>query len=185
MAERITFEAQRLADMTKGLRSFALDEAAGGETDVNQVLLEALAFQEYEARRNSISVVTELNFAIPMVKAESGTLKQIFSNLITNAHQAMGSGGLLTIRTSSPTDDAVEIVISDTGQGIAPEIANRIFEPFFTTKSPYHGTGLGLYISKNLIQLVGGRIRVDSVKGSGTSFFVLLPACEYDSAMRI
>lgn len=186
MAERISLEAQRLAQMTKGLHSFALDDATGGtEADVNQVLLEVLAFQEYEARKHAISVIKELTYGIPAVSAETGALKQIFCNLILNAHQAMGSGGFLTIRTSAPSEREVEVVVADTGPGIAPEIASRIFEPFFTTKSLHGGTGLGLYISRNLIENLGGRIRVESVKGSGTSFFITFPACEYDGVLRI
>jgi signal transduction histidine kinase len=70
----------------------------------------------------------------------------------------------------------VEVQIADTGTGIPVEAAERIFEPFYTTKRPGEGTGLGLYITRKIVELYGGTIRVKSVPGQGTTFFVALPA---------
>lgn len=186
MAERIDLEAEHLVRLCKGLQSFVRDDGAGGgETDVNQLLIEVLAFQEDEARRQSIGVLQEFAYGIPPVKAEARNLRQVFCNLLANAFQAMESGGLLTIRTWTPADREVEVIVTDTGGGIPADIAGRIFDPFFTTKGLQGGTGLGLYISRKLIEDAGGRIRVESKKGSGTSFFVTLPAAGYDGPFRM
>ena len=96
-------------------------------------------------------------------------------NLIINAHHAMPDGGELTVRTAAVPDDKVIIEISDTGCGIGPDEINRIFDPFFTTKEEGKGTGLGLAVSRNIIDNHGGDIGVNSTIGAGTTFRVVLP----------
>jgi signal transduction histidine kinase len=77
--------------------------------------------------------------------------------------------------TTPPNHDSIEVTISDTGIGIAPEIINKIFEPFFTTKSFGEGSGLGLHISKQIIEKHKGIIEVSSSKGLGTTFLIKIP----------
>ncbi|MBF0472717.1 MAG: histidine kinase, partial [Nitrospirae bacterium] len=102
-----------------------------------------------------------------------------FINLLINAADAMDNKGTITFKTSIVTDvDGkiyAEIVISDTGPGIAPEHIGRLFEPFFTTKPEGKGTGLGLSVSMGIVQKHGGKITVKSDPGNGASFFVRLP----------
>jgi two-component system NtrC family sensor kinase len=103
---------------------------------------------------------------------------------VVNARQAMLQGGRLTLRTrpESSAGPGVEVLISDTGTGIAPEHLGRIFQPFFTTKS--QGTGLGLTITARVVEQHGGRIRVESVPGRGTTFTIALPTGLARSASR-
>jgi signal transduction histidine kinase len=113
-------------------------------------------------------------------------LKQVFLNLIGNAAQAMPDGGRLRLHVFEPClrsdkQSVVCISICDTGSGIDPEHAKHLFEPFFTTKST-KGTGLGLWISKGIIQKYGGSIRFRSMPVAGghvTCFRVLLPEAEF------
>ena len=99
-------------------------------------------------------------------------LHQVFLNLLSNAAQAMGSGGRLCVRTERD-DDFFVVRIRDTGSGISERIRNRIFEPFFTTKS--RGGGLGLAIARRTIELHGGTIVLDCPTTGGTVMTVVLP----------
>jgi signal transduction histidine kinase len=106
------------------------------------------------------------------IQADADQLKTCFSNLAINAVQAMPEGGALTI-TLHPRSSNVEVQFADTGHGIAPESLEHLFEPYFTTKEK--GTGLGLALTKKLIEDHGGRVTVDSKLGVGTTFAVTLP----------
>jgi signal transduction histidine kinase len=103
---------------------------------------------------------------------DSGHLKQILTNLITNAYQAMGDGGVLSLRAST-VDERVQLDVSDTGEGIPPENMKKIFEPLFTTKS--RGIGLGLAICQKLIKANQGDISVTSEEGAGSTFRITMP----------
>jgi signal transduction histidine kinase len=118
------------------------------------------------------------------VRGFPGELRQVFLNLISNAIQAMASGGTLRLRVADATDPetqrrGIAISVIDTGNGIRPQDAEHLFQPFFTTKSA-KGTGLGLWISKGIVQKYEGRIAFRSVHGSGgracTCFRVFLPS---------
>ena len=102
-------------------------------------------------------------------------LRQVILNLLTNASQAIGQDGVITIATRMAGYAAVSIKISDTGGGIPAENLSKIFDPFFTTKPPGQGTGLGLSISHSMILRLGGRITVASQVGRGSSFTIHLP----------
>ncbi|MBT0653563.1 HAMP domain-containing histidine kinase [Geobacter luticola] len=177
MVERIDQEAQRLSQFTKGLLTFARrEDDAGPDADINQVLREVMAFLKYEAQKRSITVVEELDFHLPSVAADGNRLKQVFINLVMNALQAMEQGGTLLVRTAIAQDGSVEAQIADTGPGITPEVLPRIFEPFYSTKAVGEGTGLGLFITRTIVELMGGRITVRSVVGEGTTFTAVFPA---------
>ena len=179
MIERISSEAQRLSQMTRGLLNFSSHDESRSETDVNLVVEFVLDFLNYEAARRGISLVRLLDFRLAMIAVDANLLKQIVLNIIMNALQAMEStGGRLLVETCSPRDSEVSIIISDTGPGIAPDDINRIFEPYFTTKKPGEGTGLGLFVTKTLVENMGGRIRVSSCVGEGTSFAVTFPSVD-------
>jgi PAS domain S-box-containing protein len=124
------------------------------------------------------------------IKADAGQMAQVIMNLCLNARDAMPEGGKLTIETrnvSFNTERRVrgtecrpghytQLLISDTGCGMAPEVLNRVFEPFFTTKGPGKGTGLGLATVHGIVQESGGYISVTSEVGKGTSFNICLPS---------
>lgn len=176
MVERISMEAQRLSLFSKGVLSFArTQEGNAVEADVNQSLREVLAFLKYEAQKRSITLVERMDYQLPSITADGNRLKQIFINLIMNALQAMENGGTLTLSTGTPDGRSVEIQIADTGSGIPRERLAQIFEPFYTTKEAGEGTGLGLFITRKLVELLGGRIEVESEVGRGTSFRLVFP----------
>jgi two-component system NtrC family sensor kinase len=176
MVERINLEAQRLAQFTKGLLTFARrDEEGVGEADLNQVLREVLQFLRYEAQKRSIVVAEDLDFHLLPVAADPNRLKQIFMNLVMNAFQAMEGGGSLLLRTSQVDDRRVAVQITDTGTGIPKHALARIFEPFYTTKTAGEGTGLGLFITRKLVEAYAGTITVASREGEGTCFTITFP----------
>ena len=112
---------------------------------------------------------------LPEVRCLISQLNQVFMNLFVNAAQAIEGNGTITITTERVGDDAVRITIADTGSGIAPESLSRIFDPFFTTKPVGKGTGLGLPLSRGIVERHHGRIDVTSEVGQGTTFAITLP----------
>jgi two-component system NtrC family sensor kinase len=174
MVERINLEAQRLSVYAKGVLSFARDDEQLSETDVNAVLTDVVGFLRYEAQKRSIKIVEDLDFHLAPISVSGNRLKQILINIIMNALHAMRDGGTLTLRTLAG-EGVVEIQIGDTGSGIPDEIMTRIFEPFFTTKEVGEGTGLGLYVTRKLVEHFSGTIGVNSTVGEGTTFFLKFP----------
>ncbi len=111
---------------------------------------------------------------LPPVKCYANQLNQVFMNILINASQALENGGTITISTFA-SEGTVSVLIQDTGPGIAPENIKNIFKPFFTTKAVGVGTGLGLYLSRDIIERHQGRLSVDSRLGAGTTFMINLP----------
>ena len=180
MIDRIGTEAQRLSHMTRGILSFSSQEESGGDADVNLTIEFVLDFLCYEAARRGVSLLRNLDHRLPVVPVDSNVLKQIIINIAMNALQAMEpEGGRLLVESSALDSSEVCITISDTGPGIAGESLARIFEPYFTTKRPGEGTGLGLFVTRTLVENLGGRIEVSSAPGEGTSFTVMLPVDEH------
>ena len=179
MIDRISAEAQRLSQMTRGILNFSSHEEAGGDADVNLTVEFVLDFLCYEASRRGVSLMRNLDHRLPVVQVDSNVLKQIVINIVMNALQAMESeGGRLLVESKSLSSSEICIVIADTGPGIAVDALARIFEPYFTTKRPGEGTGLGLFVTRTLVENLGGRIEVRSAVGEGTTFSVILPAEE-------
>jgi two-component system, NtrC family, sensor kinase len=119
--------------------------------------------------------------ALPPVGCAQSDLEQVLLNLLTNARDASRSGGLVTV-TARPWPSGVDIVIVDTGEGIAPEHLPRVLEPFFTTKSG--GNGLGLTICRSIVWEAGGTIQIDSRPGTGTSITVGIPRASVAPALQ-
>lgn len=175
MAEQ---ELQRVAHITKQTLGFYRESARPIDVALSSVIDDILALQAREIAKAGISV--ERRFSTQgLVLGFPGELKQVFLNLIGNAIQAMSAGGRLYIRLwDVPHSERVRVSITDTGLGIEPADAVRLFEPFFSTKST-KGTGLGLWISSQIIQKHEGSIRFRSVRtprGNLTCFAVSLPA---------
>ncbi len=130
---------------------------------------------------NKVDIALDLALTADRPVAMNRTeLQQVLINLMVNAIHAMPDGGCLRLGTSNGEVggiEGVEIEVSDTGSGIPPEVIDNIFDPFFTTKQS-EGTGLGLSISQKLVTRSGGRIRVASIPGQGTSFFVWVPRAQ-------
>jgi signal transduction histidine kinase len=120
-----------------------------------------------------ITIEQDLAPGLPPVNIDPVQVGQVLLNLLTNAVQAMGNGGTLTIRASLEGADQLRLDVADTGEGITPENAAHIFEPLFTTKA--RGIGLGLAVSRTLMQSNGGDIAFTSTPGVGTTFSIRLP----------
>ena len=142
----------------------------------NQSVKQTVSLLGKQALFHNIHVVEELDPGLPEIITDPGQLNQVIINLMTNAADAMGGNGTLTLRTYTlPGDDKIALELSDTGAGIPPEILSRIFDPFFTTKEVGKGTGLGLSTVYGIIQEHGGTIEVQSQVGQGTTFLIHLP----------
>jgi signal transduction histidine kinase len=143
--------------------------------NVNELILEMIVLLRSEASRYSISIDTELAEDLPKVMADRVQLQQVFMNLMLNGIDAMKetNGSALTIK-SKADDGQLLISVSDTGVGLPPEQADQIFKAFFTTKD--NGTGMGLPISRSIIESHGGRLWAAGAPGRGATFQFTLPA---------
>ena len=144
--------------------------------DVNELVREMIALLRSEANRYSISFRTELVEDLPKVMADRVQLQQVFMNLMLNGIDAMKEttgGGELTVK-SEAGDGQLQISVSDTGVGLPAQQADKIFRAFFTTKG--NGTGMGLPISRSIIESHGGRLWAAGASGRGATFQFTLPA---------
>ena len=179
MVGRISDEALRLSQLTKGLLGFSAQDDRVGEVDINLTVEFVLDFIRYEASRRGVSVLRSLDHRLPQVRLSGNQLKQVLLNLVMNALQAMEeSGGRMAVETGLTPQGEIRILVVDTGPGIAADSLHTIFEPYFTTKEDGKGTGLGLFITRNLVEGMGGRITVSSPPGQGASFSITLPVEE-------
>jgi signal transduction histidine kinase len=127
-----------------------------------------------EAHRHSVNVVTYVADGLPKVMADRVQLQQVLMNLMLNGIQAMeDTGGVLTIKAQLPQDVEVQISVSDTGVGLPADKADHIFDAFFTTKP--EGSGMGLAISRSIIESHGGRVWASASSGKGATFHFTLP----------
>ena len=144
------------------------------EFDLTELINEILQLTGNEAKIRDIELTMKINLDDTLVWCDPSQLRQVLINLVTNGIQAVVSKGRLIITVTGDKDD-VNISVTDTGPGIPKENFERIFEPFFTTKPPSEGTGLGLSVSKNIIENLGGKIEVESILGVSTTFNVKIP----------
>jgi PAS domain S-box-containing protein len=170
--------AVRVVGIIDRLRTFARSDRRENEyADINTIITNTLTMLSYEMRSNDIEVTTHLAENLPRTMANTGQLQQVFLNIIINAQQAMATSprrGKLTITTEQFADRIIAS-IRDNGPGIPEETINEIFDPFFTTKDNHSGMGLGLNVSRNIIEEHGGEIRVWSKPGLGATFIIDLP----------
>jgi len=174
-------ELTRVSHITRQTLSFYRESKDAVPVMISDIINDILSLQSRLLESHAI-VVEKLYLSDGLVSGFPGELRQVFLNLIGNAIQAMPKGGLLRIRISEVMrrehhPEGVRVSICDTGSGIAPQDAKQLFEPFFTTKST-KGTGLGLWISRGIVQKYKGIIRFRSVKllkGNITAFSVFIP----------
>ena len=145
-----------------------------GEVDINDVLKESLHFFDARCEKEKISVEARFSDSLPPISADLSQLRQVFSNLILNAIQAMPAGGQLFLETRECGDEIL-VAVRDTGCGMSREVMEKIFIPFFTTKPLYQGTGLGLPVVQEIVASHGGTISVQSEPGCGTRFDLRFP----------
>ncbi|MCL4504049.1 MAG: ATP-binding protein [Deltaproteobacteria bacterium] len=172
----IVQQVDRCSEIIRNLLDFARRrEPVVQAVELNRVVEDMTRLVEKEARNNHITIKRRYDPELPLIYCDAPELRQVVLNILSNAAQAIGKNGTITIITRRAGRNAVELVIEDTGCGIPEENLEKIFEPFFSTKPPGQGTGLGLSISHGLIEQLGGSIRVRSAVGQGTSFTITLP----------
>jgi signal transduction histidine kinase len=142
------------------------------EESVNDLVQEVAEFFRPLAIRQGLELRVETDPAVPMMEVDRGLLRQAIVNLMKNGLEALSRGGELTL-ASHRDGDHVEVSVSDTGAGIADEVARRLFEPFFTTKP--QGSGLGLSITRQIVEEHGGELRWENRAGGGVRFILKLP----------
>ena len=169
-------DATRAAHIIDRVRSLYRKGSPQMDTvDVSEVIGEMFVILHNEANRHSVNISTDLAEGLPRVMADRVQLQQVLMNLMLNGIQAMEeTGGLLTIKTQLDQDGRVQISVSDTGVGLPADKAEQIFDAFFTTKP--EGSGMGLAISRSIIESHGGRVWVAANSGKGAAFHFTLPA---------
>jgi len=177
-ASRIIKDATRAADIISRVRLLFEKGTPQQElVDVNEVIQEMIVLLRGEATANSISVRTDLAEDLPRVTGDRMQLQQVLMNLMMNSIDAMKNvDGTpeITIQSQRADNGQVLISVSDTGVGLPPEKAEQIFDAFFTTKP--HGTGMGLRISRSIIESHGGRLWAAAASGRGATFQFTLPS---------
>lgn len=166
-------EAQRLQSLFDAFLSLTGPCRLGlKDVDVNGTVARLATFVEPEAKDKGIDVTLSLADDPLVCPVDENLLRQALLNMVINAQEAMPNGGVLRLATGIQGDDAV-VAISDTGAGIALENRDRILRPFFSTKEG--GNGLGLSITRRIIQEHGGTLSPESEPGQGTTFTIVLP----------
>jgi PAS domain S-box-containing protein len=169
-------ETERVSHIIRQMLGFARRSGEVELVPVNHLIEETLILVEKKMRQARVEVVRDFDEQLPKVRARADQLRQVFLNLLLNAQQSMEKGGRITVRTSvyeQALQPTVSVQISDTGRGIAEADLARIFEPFFSTRAK--GTGLGLWVTQDIVRHHGGRIEATSEEGKGTTFNVILP----------
>ncbi len=170
----IAREIRRLDDVVQGFLKFARpEELTLRPVSPAELADEVLKTLAVEANLTGVTLEAVCAPEVPDIEADAGILRQALLNLARNAVQAMPNGGTLQIACAPTRDGRVEIRISDTGIGIAPENLARIFDLYFTTKDT--GTGIGLSLVYRTVQLHSGDIDVESRPGAGTTFIIKMP----------
>jgi signal transduction histidine kinase len=183
MPHRATFERalQKIDNSVKRagvithqlLRNVRKSESVAAEVDVLELVDESVDLVHKTARDKNVAIVVQPVGDVGTLWVDANQIRQVLINLLSNAIQATDSGGTVTVKVS-PADRGVAIDVIDTGHGIPKENLEKIFEPFFSTKAPGEGTGLGLFVTREILDKLGGRLAVDSRVGHGTRFTVQL-----------
>ncbi len=174
--QQIVAQTQRSSNIISRLLAFSRPpKGAEGMADIRQAIDDALDVVRYQISMEPVKIVRQVAERLPQVTGSPSQIQEVLVNLIVNARQAMPNGGTLRLaaRLERRRPPCVRLECSDTGVGIAGEHLKRVFEPFFTMKQ--YGTGLGLFVVRQIVQALGGTISVHSRVGRGTTFVLRLP----------
>lgn len=166
-------EVERLNEIVESY--LALARLAGGDrqpTDVGALLESFAAEVGPDNQARSIILVTALRARPALLQVNQRQFRRVLLNLLANSRDAMKSGGVITMSTED-TPQGYRVTVSDTGEGIPPEALSRLTTPFTTYKE--NGSGLGLFLAREIVQQHGGRLEIQSVQGEGTSVLITLP----------
>ncbi|MFI5087923.1 MAG: sensor histidine kinase, partial [Terriglobales bacterium] len=170
-------ESKRCGDLVKNLLMFSRSAPMNLEwADVNQVVDRCIRLVQHHLDLGNVQLQVETAPDLPVLHCDPAQVEQVLLALVMNAIDAMPRGGNLMVRTRSlPQSRQIEIQVRDDGVGIPPDLLSHMFEPFLTTKETGKGVGLGLAISKTIVERHGGVIEVESQPGRGTTFYIFLP----------
>lgn len=187
--EDMAAQAMRAGEIIRRMRRFVRkQEPREASVDINGLIREVVAFTEAETKGLGVRLSLQLTDRLPLVQADPIQIEQVILNLVRNSLEAMqdiqANRRALVVSSSVPSNKDVEVAIKDTGPYVPPKILDRAFNPFFTTKE--HGMGLGLSISRSIIEAHGGWLGAQSTM-EGTTFRFLLPkrGMNYEDTMRV
>jgi two-component system NtrC family sensor kinase len=174
---KIETGVDRAKRITHQLLGFAKkDDSVLVEINFRDLADEAVQLVHREAMNEDIEIVQKIDPNLGTIWSDPYQLRQVLINLLTNAIHATGSGGRITIIIEA-LNGGITLTVQDNGKGIPKENLDKIFEPFFSTKPPGRGTGLGLFVTRGIIEKLCGTIEVESRLGHGTRFCIRLPRC--------
>ncbi|HVY55555.1 MAG TPA: PAS domain S-box protein [Thermodesulfobacteriota bacterium] len=179
--EIINMSAQRVAKIIENLLSFSRNyRPQRTYQDINALVAESLDNRAHQLKLENIEVVAEFGKDLPRTMVDSNQVRQVFTNIIQNAEQAMSGrgGGSLRIATEIKNGNEIKITFEDDGPGFGKDAIAKLFDPFFTTKEPGKGTGLGLAVAYGIVKEHGGDIRAENREGIGAAIIVELPVLE-------
>ena len=178
--QRISNDGRRAAEIIQRIRTLMKRQAPRKSwLDINETIVEVLELTQQELRRSDISLETQLGADLPAVRGDRVQLQQVLLNLIVNAVEAMSGieeRRLLTILSTAQGPETVRVEVRDSGKGLDPEHATRVFESFYTTKP--EGLGIGLSISRSIVEAHGGRLGSGANAPRGAVFWLMLPVNE-------
>jgi two-component system NtrC family sensor kinase len=182
----IAAESRRCGDLVKNLLTFSRTSPMNLVwADLNQVVARCSMLIQHQLEHAGVQLQKELATDLPPVHCDPAQVEQVLLALSMNAMDAMPHGGNLWLRTRSlPQSSQVELQVRDDGCGMTPEVRTKLFEPFVTTKPEGKGVGLGLAISRSIIERHHGNIQVESEVGRGTTFYIFLPVDVNQSAVN-
>jgi len=174
----IVKQTKRAADITRKLLVYSQNMKGKRELlEFGKVIEETLAILAYQTSMDHVEVVKSIRPGLPRVLADVGEIREVFLNLLLNAVESIGSRGKINILLREDTEDhALRIEIGDTGKGIEAKDIDHLFNPFYTTR--HESVGLGLFVTKQIMDRYQGSIRVESRPGKGSWFILKFPFVE-------
>ncbi|MEW5891622.1 MAG: ATP-binding protein [Pseudomonadota bacterium] len=172
---KIRTQIGRTSTITRRLLGFSRNQDyEPSATRINQAIEETAALLEHEAKRHRIELVRHYQPDLPLIHTDVGQLQQVILNLLHNAIDAIGQDGRIDIR-SRRENDSIVVEFADTGPGLSDEVMAHLYDPFFTTKPKGKGTGLGLYVCRDIMSRLGGELSAGNQPGGGALFTLRLP----------
>ncbi|NOY26004.1 MAG: hypothetical protein GXP62_09050 [Oligoflexia bacterium] len=176
-------QVRRMSDLLRELADFGRrSRHEQDDVDAGDIVRHAVRLLKHDKRARgvdlSVHLSVDLGADLPRIRVSQDRIIQVLVNLGINALDALGGQGKLSFSTKAIGPDAVAIEVSDDGPGMTEEVARHVFDPFYTTKAPGVGTGLGLFVSEQIVRGQGGHIELHTLLGGGTRFVVILPAAQ-------
>ncbi|HWR34416.1 MAG TPA: ATP-binding protein [Clostridia bacterium] len=172
----VASESRRCGDLVRNLLTFSRTSPMNlGKSDLSLIVDRVVRLVQHKVEMTAIQFEVTVAEKLPLVYCDAAQIEQVLLALVMNAIDAMPHGGNLWLAARLLPSNEVQLEVRDDGMGIPPELLSKLFEPFNTTKDVGKGVGLGLAISKGIVDRHGGRIDVESVLGHGTTFRIVLP----------